>query len=1026
MKKLLLALSISISTLFVSCVPAQAQSEAQLRSFVGTITGTNTYSILVSSITSSQNLHNRSVSGVASNTNTGASTLKLNTYTAYPIVLNGSALVAGDIPSGILLEYIFNLPLLRWELQRAGSGMGGGTVTNVTASSPLSSTGGTTPNISITSPLPIANGGTNNSSAFTAGSGIFSDGTKLTQDNANFFYDDATNSICIGTTVSTAKITGRSSGVGSTSSNTVVSAVDVSTYNATAGTITNTAVDFNNAATRSAGANDLTNIALSLNASGAQKNYALIAPTGKVGFRTSTPIYDVDLSYSSALPFGTPGNLPSINVENTNPSVGDGVTTFNTAGFRVGAGTATVSGYFAAGNNSGGGFFPGVGLGTFTNHGISFITNVNLFPSEIWAGKIASNGNWGMGAYCETPGNDPLARLDVRGASGLTLRVDDGNATASDVWTATDNLGNGQWSPPVTSGTAWQILGNASTIDGTHFIGTTDNIPLNIKVNNQKAGRIDNTLNNSFFGYQAGNVESTGQNNVAIGSQAMLLHTGGDGNTVLGWSALSSSVSGVANTAVGGAALLTNSSGASNTAIGSGALTTNTTGSNNTALGAGADVSVNSLTNATAIGAGAVVSASNSMSLGDISPATSVGIGTTAPASLFHVAGTTRFGLASTTNASLIFNNSTNANTVTVNSGATSASYALTLPTAQGAANTVPLNNGSGVLSWTSISSVGWALLGNSGTSASTNFIGTTDDVPLVFKVNNQKSGRIDNTLQNTFLGYLAGNAVTTSTNNVGIGTGALSTITTDGAGSNNTAIGISALTLTTSGISNVAVGASSMLTNTTGGTNTALGRYSLYTNSTGSGNVGLGYYAGFYETASNAFYIDNQDRTNLATQKTNSLLYGTFNATPASQALMVNAVLSTSQVGNSAGNVLTTNGTQTLTNKRITQRVVSASTSYTITPTIDATDITSQVNTEAGAGTLVIAAPTGTPTDGQILKIRIKSTNAQTYSFNAIYRGSTDLALPTTVTAAKTVYLLFFYNSTDTKWDFMSKVDGF
>jgi|GEM_PF-3166300 len=38
--------------------------------------------------------------------------------------------------------------------------------------------------------IPIANGGTNNSSAYTAGSVIFSNGTSLTQDNSKFFWDD--------------------------------------------------------------------------------------------------------------------------------------------------------------------------------------------------------------------------------------------------------------------------------------------------------------------------------------------------------------------------------------------------------------------------------------------------------------------------------------------------------------------------------------------------------------------------------------------------------------------------------------------------------------------------------------------------------------------------------------------------------------------------------------------------------------------------------------------------------------------
>lgn len=48
------------------------------------------------------------------------------------------------------------------------SGGGGGTVTSVTASSPLSSSGGSTPNISLTGVVPIANGGTNASSASVA------------------------------------------------------------------------------------------------------------------------------------------------------------------------------------------------------------------------------------------------------------------------------------------------------------------------------------------------------------------------------------------------------------------------------------------------------------------------------------------------------------------------------------------------------------------------------------------------------------------------------------------------------------------------------------------------------------------------------------------------------------------------------------------------------------------------------------------------------------------------------------------
>lgn len=64
------------------------------------------------------------------------------------------------------------------------------------------------------------------------------------------------------------------------------------------------------------------------------------------------------------------------------------------------------------------------------------------------------------------------------------------------------------------------------------------------------------------------------------------------------------------------------------------------------------------------------------------------------------------------------------------------------------------------------------------------------------------------------------------------------------------------------------------------------------------------------------------------------------------------------------------------------------------------------------------IAAPSGTPTNGNRLLLRIKGdATPRTLTWNAIYRviGST---LPTTTVASKTFYIGIIYNSTDTKWD--------
>lgn len=77
-----------------------------------------------------------------------------------------------------------------------------GTASNITATSNSTLTTLTVlslPFSQITGIVPIAQGGTNNSTAYTAGSVIFSNGTSLTQDNANFFWNDTNFSLGIST-----------------------------------------------------------------------------------------------------------------------------------------------------------------------------------------------------------------------------------------------------------------------------------------------------------------------------------------------------------------------------------------------------------------------------------------------------------------------------------------------------------------------------------------------------------------------------------------------------------------------------------------------------------------------------------------------------------------------------------------------------------------------------------------------------------------------------------------------------------
>ncbi|HUM32019.1 MAG TPA: hypothetical protein PLQ08_03615 [Bacteroidales bacterium] len=53
--------------------------------------------------------------------------------------------------------------------------------------------------------------------------------------------------------------------------------------------------------------------------------------------------------------------------------------------------------------------------------------------------------------------------------------------------------GDGTFGTPVTSGTAWQLTGNSGTVAGTNFIGTTDNVSLDIRTNNSISFRVTNT-----------------------------------------------------------------------------------------------------------------------------------------------------------------------------------------------------------------------------------------------------------------------------------------------------------------------------------------------------------------------------------------------------------------------------------------------------------------------------------------------------------------------------------------------------
>jgi len=137
----------------------------------------------------------------------------------------------------------------------------------------------------------------------------------------------------------------------------------------------------------------------------------------------------------------------------------------------------------------------------------------------------------------------------------------------------------------------------------------------------------------------------------------------------------------------------------------------------------------------------------------------------------------------------------------------------------------------SGLILTVSIFSQSWSLTGNAGT-ANSNFVGTTDNNPLILKVNNEWAGCTGYPdKDNVSFGYLSlRNALAGSgTSNTALGARALSWC---GSESGNVAIGAWSLEWLTKGNNNVAIGVGTMCnTLTPGSDNVAIGKYALYNN---------------------------------------------------------------------------------------------------------------------------------------------------------------------------------------------------
>lgn len=224
-----------------------------------------------------------------------------------------------------------------------------------------------------------------------------------------------------------------------------------------------------------------------------------------------------------------------------------------------------------------------------------------------------------------------------------------------------------------------------------------------------------------------------------------------------------------------------------------------------------------------------------------------------------------------------------------------------------------------------SVTSLAWGLSGNAGTTAGTNFLGTTDGVDLVIKTNSiekarfiNSTGKFNTSFDATIHGLTAGlgngsvsdntafgleglNAITTGSANTAIGYQSMKATTT---GFENTAVGWGTLTATTTGRDNTAFGAIAMYSNTTGINNTTFGKSSLGSNTSGFENTAMGQSAGFtITTGSKNTLLGSAANTSSATRingtavganayvgQDNSLILGSING--------VNSATASTKVG--------------------------------------------------------------------------------------------------------------------------------
>lgn len=448
-----------------------------------------------------------------------------------------------------------------------------------------------------------------------------------------------------------------------------------------------------------------------------------------------------------------------------------------------------------------------------------------------------------------------------------------------------DNTGTPQWKG--FGGSGWELTGNSGTDPNVNFIGTTDANDVVFRRDNVISGKIG--MANTSFGRSSMNPANSGIYNSTFGLSSMSSNTNGSSNSAFGNYALFSNTSGSSNTGIGTNTLYTNTIGQHNTALGSNSLEYNTQGDDNSSIGYyslykntlgnnntanGNESLYENLTgnNNTAIGfrAGKLATGDNNLTLGAnadvpiIAGSHQMSIANVIYGAAMNDSSFARIGINEPAPKAKLQINASNQTTPDNTDGMIIPkidAFPITDPTA--AQNgmmvflTTPANQAGfyywddTTTSWKGVADkTGWSLTGNEGTDPTINFIGTTDDVDVVFHRDFLEAGRLGYEDTSFGRGSLRYN---TGVRNTAIGNGAMGGfITGFNSGDFNTAVGSSALSHNITGSSNSSFGSQSLINNNEGSSNVAFGDRALVSNTNASKNVAVGQTALFSQDFAN------------------------------------------------------------------------------------------------------------------------------------------------------------------------------